>query len=225
MFIIIITYRARDTQVFRREQLIRMLDNVNTYFTKHNVEYKIIVCEQNNENKFNRGQLLNIGFIEANKMFDVPKKYIHMNVDYFINSNMPFPQELLDFESGVLDIYQPYPFSVLGAACCFDYDSYVTINGFPNNLFGWGGDDGAALKRIKKTNVHYFWNKLTNSGWICEEHVDFDKDFSANDMNNNKADTENYLDSGLNNCHYTVDGYGEFHGNNIIHLLTNFYGE
>jgi hypothetical protein len=222
MFIIIITYRARGVQEFRREQLKRMLNNVNNYFTKYKINYKIIICEQNNENKFNRGILLNIGFIEANKMFDVPKKYIHMNVDYFINSNMPFPRELLDFETGVLDIHRPPGMDVLGAACCFDRESYERMNGFPNNHFGWGADDFCAFRRIRTTGVNYFHNKLTNSGWIIEERYSFDQDTSNNSRNMSKAFSENYLDSGLNNCDYTVDGNGEFHGGNVIHLLTNF---
>ena len=59
MHIILISYRARGAQQFRRNQLINTLVNFKTYFEKNNVEYKILISEQNDDNRFNRGLLLN----------------------------------------------------------------------------------------------------------------------------------------------------------------------
>ena len=79
MFIFLIAYRARGTQTFRRQQVILLIENIHTYFSIHNIPYKIMICEQNDDKKFNRGKLLNIAFLESEKLFDFPKKYFHMN--------------------------------------------------------------------------------------------------------------------------------------------------
>ena len=75
MFIILISYRARGNQEFRRTQLMTAINNFKTYFELNKIEYKIVISEQNNDNKFNRGFLLNAAFLEAEKEFTKPKKY------------------------------------------------------------------------------------------------------------------------------------------------------
>jgi hypothetical protein len=67
MFIILISYRARVNQEFRRRQLMTAISNFKEYFEHNKIEYKIVISEQNNDNKFNRGFLLNAAFLEAEK--------------------------------------------------------------------------------------------------------------------------------------------------------------
>jgi len=221
-FIIHVSYRARGVQGFRRNQLIKMINNVQTYFK--NNKYKIVISEQNNDNQFNRGFLLNVAFLESESMFSFPKKYFHMNADYTIDISRPFPIELLQYEKGFIDLLRPaYP--VLGAACVFDGESYKTINGFPNDLHGWGGDDWAIYNRIIKHNVNmHTIPGLFNSGFIIviDDDVDFVRDSSNNGINSQKAYRDDSLTNGLSNIHYNIDGYGEFHnGDTIFHLLVN----
>jgi archaellin len=83
MIIFLVSYRARGNQSFRKEQIRAMINNINTYFNNHNVEYKIVICEQNDDKLFNRGKLLNVAFIESEKLFNFKKLYFHINIDYF----------------------------------------------------------------------------------------------------------------------------------------------
>jgi hypothetical protein len=96
MFIVLVSYRSRGNQTFRREQLIKMIDNTRTYFKNNGLECKIVVAEQYNNNKFNRGFLLNVAFLES-KVFQC-KKYFHMNVDYYFDLTKKIPEELLNVE-------------------------------------------------------------------------------------------------------------------------------
>ena len=57
MFVFLISYRARGNQTFRKEQLSYLIENINKYFNLHSLEYKIVICEQNDDDKFNRGQI------------------------------------------------------------------------------------------------------------------------------------------------------------------------
>lgn len=223
MFIILVSYRARGIQKFRREELITMIDNVKKYFIKNRIEYKIVISEQNNDNKFNRGMLLNIAFLESEHLFKFSKKYFHMNTDYTINLDREFPNELINFKDGFLDLHRP-PYPVLGAACLFDSESYRKINGFPNNLYGWGGDDWAIYHRILSKNIDIYTPcSLFNSGFIIEANYIFDNDVSANHTNINIAKNDNLDINGLNSCQYTIDNFGEFHdGITIFHYLFSF---
>ena len=220
MFIVLVTYRARTTQSFRRDQLILLLENVDTFFGKHNKEYKVMICEQNDDSLFNRGKLLNVAFLESEKIFNVPKNYLHMNVDYLIDLNRDFPSEIVDVK-GVIDLHKP-PFPVLGAACVFDPESYKTINGFPNDLVGWGGDDWAIYNRLIACNIPIIYPKnLTNSGFILENMEDKPlTDFSNNLHNIGLAERNDIETNGLSTCEYTLNIVGEFHnGQNIYHYL------
>ena len=221
MFIFLVAYRARDNQSFRREQLRELIENINVYFTKNNIEYKIMICEQNDSNRFNRGKLLNIAFLASEKIFNFPKKYFHMNTDYKFDLNREVPQEILNLNKGVIDLHRP-PYDVLGAACVFDPESYIKINGFPNDLLGWGGDDWAIYNRLVRSNVPIFYPKdLTNSGFIIENNDDKRvTDTSNNDRNMMLAKRNDINTNGLTTCGYKVSNVGEFHNEvNVFHLL------
>lgn len=223
MFVILISYRARGLQVFRREQLMTAINNFKTYFEMNKIDYKIVISEQNNDNNFNRGVLLNTAFLEAEKEFTTPKKYFHMNTDYTFDLSRPFPQELLDFEEGIIDLYRP-PFPVLGAACVFDPESYKKFNGFPNDLEGWGGDDWAIYNRIIQNKIKIMTpDGLFNSQFIIEEKSQFSNDYYANnDRNMMLAKRNDFATNGLTTIKYKVEGYGEFNdGNTIFHYLIN----
>ena len=206
---------------------MNLISNVKQYFAKTNIEYKIVIAEQNDDNKFNRGYLLNIGFIESEKLFNENRehkyKYIHMNTDYTFNLNRSFPVEILDFNKGFLDLHRP-PHPVLGAACVFDAESYKEINGFPNDLYGWGGDDWAIYKRIINKNIPLETpNTLFNTGFIIEKQHQFENDCSNNFHNCTLAARDDLETNGVSQCKYTVNSNGEFTDNEkIFHLLFNF---
>ena len=220
MFTVLVPYRARREQQFRRNELINMLANVKQYFSQNNIEYKIVICEQNDYNKFNRGILLNIAFLEGEKLGG--NKYFHMNTDYSFDLTRSFPNELLELSSGFLDLHRP-PYPVLGAACVFDSNSYKIINGFPNDLVGWGGDDWAIYNRIIKKNIPLQTPpNLFNTGFIIETRYNFVTDESNNDKNREFALRNDIDTNGVNSCNYTVDTFGEFNNDiTVLHFLVS----
>lgn len=217
MFVFLTPYRATGVQTFRRNEIIRMLDNVKTYFAKHSVELRVVIAEQNDNEKFNRGLLLNAAFLEAEKLFPEAKAFLHFNVDYTINISRPFPQELHEFTSGFIDLHRP-GFPVLGAACVFDRQSYRTIGGFPNDLIGWGGDDWAIYNRIVNKRVPiYTPTGLYNSGFVVEYNEKFAVDTVNNEKNMSLSTRDDSDTNGVSTCTYSYDGVGEFHDGAIVH--------
>lgn len=221
MFVFLVPYRARGVQTFRKQQIITMIENIKMYFTEHNVEYKIVIMEQNDDNYFNRGLLLNAAFLEGEKLETDTKKYLHFNVDYTIMLDHPFPSEFLDTIHGFIDLHRP-PFPVLGAACIFDAESYKKCNGFPNDLHGWGGDDWAIYNRIVEKDIPcYTPASLFNSGFVREARMpDGILDSSQNSKNIELSMRKDTDSNGVSTCVYTIDGNGEFHnGTTIYHYL------
>jgi hypothetical protein len=222
MFIILVSYRARGVQSFRRNEVIKAITNFKIYFEDNKIEYKIVISEQNNDNKFNRGMLLNAAFLEAEKKFTFSKKYMHMNADYTFDLSRKFPQELLDFKEGFIDLYR-LNWPILGSACAFDAESYKIINGFPNDLEGWGGDDWAIYNRIVHNKINLIMPPgLFNSGFIIEEDCNIYTDKSNNGKNMDLAKREDFKVNGLNSLKYKLDGYGEFNNETtVFHYLIN----
>jgi hypothetical protein len=114
----------------------------------NNVE--IIIVNQENNKKFNRGKLLNIGFKER------------------LNSNFIFTHDvdLIPEEELIKNVYTVEKFdalrifsahdSSLGGICKFSSESFLKCNGFPNHIWGWGIEDRALYNR-------YIFNKFSIS--------------------------------------------------------------
>ena len=59
---IIVPYRDR------QEHLEKFIKQIPSYLSNNDIEYELIVVEQSDKKPFNRGKLLNIGFLEAKKL-------------------------------------------------------------------------------------------------------------------------------------------------------------
>jgi hypothetical protein len=59
---IIVPYRERESH------LKKFLDGIKTYFKTQSLKYEVIVVEQLDDKPFNRGKLLNIGYIKAKEL-------------------------------------------------------------------------------------------------------------------------------------------------------------
>jgi hypothetical protein len=151
---IIIPYRDR------LENLKNFTQKIKNLKLKNNNSYDLYIIEQNNFDKFNRGLLLNIGFIISNKNFKYDR-YIFHDVDTYPS------QEIFDlyFSNIKLNIHyfspqfeeNKYKFSTfMGGIIGFTEKSFLKINGFPNNFFGWGGEDDAMYNRMVINNIEVY---------------------------------------------------------------------
>jgi len=233
MFIFLIPYRSRGGQKFRRNEIINLLDNLQTYLNVNNVlDFKIIVSEQNNDDLFNRGILYNTSFIEAVKIFTPNNIFIMLNCDYTFNLNIPFCKEFLLSKRGFIDIYSvSEDIPLLGGCCSFDAVSYIHCNGFPNDIYGWGGEDLAILRRIRENNIPYDVSIRNtgiikdNSGWVIKnKNTTVINNEEHNLKNVYKALNDSIGNNGLNTCQYIIDNVGEFHNldKNVYHFLFSF---
>jgi len=114
----------------------------------------LIVIQSDDGYGFNRGKLLNIGFHFTNTQ---SKKKIDSFI--FHDVDLLFPNEFIQNYYGTktggeivhfgknIEDYYDYP-DFLGGVIQFSKDAFQTINGFPNHIYGWGGEDDALKVRI-----------------------------------------------------------------------------
>lgn len=149
-YFLIIPYRNRQTHLsyFIENTLSILPDN-----------FKVCVVEQNDEQLFNRGKLLNIGFLECQDSFDY---FFTHDVD--INPTKETFEKYYNVEiedDTVWGIYNSYC-DTLGGIVLFRKDLFSRVNGFPNNFFGWGSEDKALQNRVQFAGLKIQKNILNN---------------------------------------------------------------
>jgi hypothetical protein len=148
---IIVPFRDAENSKRRTKQLNQLVDWMNSYLVGYN--YKIFVIEQSNDGrKFNRGQLLNIGFVLASA--EGYNNFIFHDVDLLPLDGLKeyyttIPKDQPVHIAAVWDRYGNNP-NYFGGIVAFNSEMFNKINGFPNNFWGWGGEDDELLKRTKK---------------------------------------------------------------------------
>jgi hypothetical protein len=223
---IIVPFRDSEDSKPRTKQLNKFVDYMKSYLAGYN--YKIYVIEQSNDKrKFNRGQLLNIGFeIAVNDGVD---NFIFHDVDllpspelkeYYINTPIDKPVHI----AAVWDRYGSNP-SYFGGIVAFNKKMFDKINGFPNNFWGWGGEDDELLKRTKK-----FYNIIKpTKGTIQDlenlditQKMDYLRENKLKFMKKQEALAEHdatWKKNGLNNVNFLQVGYYECGSNCEVFIV------
>ena len=183
---IIIPYRDPEGNGERTRQLNRFMTEMNARFETFNCQspsptVSVFVVEQSSdERKFNRGKLLNIGFrlavdyaTETNISFD---SFIFHDVDLIPSKELiceyaTAPGQIDNAKKGkvlhIANVWGRYVNSsnsqnnvYLGGITAFSRAQFEEINGFPNNFWGWGGEDDEVAARCKNKKIQI--QKLQN---------------------------------------------------------------
>jgi hypothetical protein len=181
----------------RIEHLKELLTRLKAYDLKGNV-LDLYLIDQDNADKFNRGLLLNIGFYLASKMkYD---RYLFHDVDSYPDEVL-FPQyfqfleDTVHFAAPALGYKYKYE-DFLGGVEGFTEQDYVTINGYPNNFLGWGGEDDALYDRLAAEKITVF--RPTQGRYILADHEQAKGD-EKNQLKyeNVLEDLKNYKNNGI----------------------------
>jgi len=153
MNIILIPYRNRG------EHLKYFIKETYPLLKKEMKELKIVVVEQTEGKLFNRGKLLNIGFMLYK---NIGEYFFNHDVD--LNPKMITIKELYkkEIEDGeIMGIYTSMC-NTLGGIIKFKKQTIMKINGFPNDIWGWGCEDKALQNRAEFREIKISKNILNN---------------------------------------------------------------
>uniref|UniRef100_A0ACB8ESD9 Beta-1,4-galactosyltransferase 1 n=1 Tax=Sphaerodactylus townsendi TaxID=933632 RepID=A0ACB8ESD9_9SAUR len=142
---IIIPFRNRD------EHLKYWLYYLHPILQRQQLDYGIYVINQGGEETFNRAKLLNIGFVEALKEYDY-NCFVFSDVDLIPmddrNTYKCYDQPRhLSVSMDKFGFRLPYN-QYFGGVSALSKVQFEKINGFPNNYWGWGGEDDDIYNRL-----------------------------------------------------------------------------
>ena len=143
--VILIPYRNR------QKQLLYFIQHSAPIINKYLPTSKIVVIRQTNDNQlFNRGKLLNVGF----SLYKDKTKYF-MTHDVDLNPTNLFVSKfytLVPKENEVLALFTSI-WNTMGGIIKLHNNVVHKINGFPNDIWGWGAEDSALQRRAEYFNV------------------------------------------------------------------------
>ena len=207
--IILIPYRNR------KEHLDIFIKDAIPLFEKHLQPFKVIIIEQEEGKLFNRGLLLNIG---VNEYKDKTQFFFTHDVDIVPSEKciQEYYTKINTIDTGIIGIYTSCC-NTLGGIIKFDTKTIFNINGFPNDIWGWGAEDIAIQYRAKHFNIDIKKNILCNSDNRDAYFLRFDDINDRNGCNNrpniciysldnlsNDDKLAKIYSSGLNNLTYKI---------------------
>jgi hypothetical protein len=140
---VIVPYRNR------YEQLTAFKESITKYLESKNINFELIIVEQDNAKLFNRGMLLNIGFKYAKKL----------KCDYVVFHDVDMLPVDVDYSHSDTPIHlatDNIPFeSYFGGITLFPSELFEKINGFSNLYWGWGFEDDDLRYRCIKNNIPF----------------------------------------------------------------------
>ena len=215
--IILIPYRDR------QKHLDYFLNETVPLLQKNLPNSKLVILEQTPGELFNRGKLLNVGF----KEFQHQTNYFITN-DVDINPKEKTIQDLyvpeIEEDNLIRGIYNN-KHKTLGGLIKIKHDHIFMVNGFPNDIWGWGSEDGALRMRTQIFKIDFQPNFLVTTKEVNNQHFccfnDQQKRVKINQRHNSRKYVKNLesdkfkslsdekkkefvFKSGLNNVDYQV---------------------
>ena len=214
---IIVPYRDNKYQD-RKTQLEQFIEHFHDYIKN----LDIYVVEQSDDGKkFNRGCLLNCGYDIAKK-----KKNYDMYIFHDVDLLSPISiRNIYTYKSQnpihIASLWtEKYNFlNFFGGITSFDSDTYNKINGYPNNFFGWGGEDDALFNRLKINNIQIY-NLISLDNLVINEIKHKKTDEIVELVNTQKKynvtnDKIEWQNNGLSNLKYKIIKTTDTKYNNI----------
>ncbi len=166
-------HRDRELRIF----LSHMKHKMDHLVKNHKImKYHIYIINQSPRKKFNRGMLLNIGFLLTKDKYNT---FIFHDVDLLpggdiINWYSMIPKNVVHIANCWRDRYNGDKY--LGGIVSFNKETFEKINGYPNTFWGWGGEDDALSYRCHL-------NQISPTKVVFGTITDIETDHMGNKMN------------------------------------------
>ncbi|KAM7343762.1 beta1,4-N-acetylgalactosaminyltransferase A [Cochliomyia hominivorax] len=140
----------------RYAHLSIFLRNIHPFLMKQHIAYRIFIVEQTNGKPFNRAALMNIGFLEAMKLYKWDCFIFHdvdlLPLDNRNLYNCPRQPRHMSVAIDKFNYKLPYR-TIFGGVSAMTREHFLTVNGFSNSYFGWGGEDDDMSNRLRNANL------------------------------------------------------------------------
>jgi N-terminal region of glycosyl transferase group 7/N-terminal domain of galactosyltransferase len=141
---IVIPFRDREAH------LRQLLPPLTAKLAEQAIRYRILIVEQEAGRAFNRGKLINVGFVHAQATTDY---YCIHDVDAIpVEANYRCPSQPLRLVTRLLSTNRPEsicPTHYFSGAVSVLKEQVLAVNGFSNEYWGWGKEDDEFLFRLQ----------------------------------------------------------------------------
>lgn len=205
---IVVPYRDR------ADHLSQFVPRIKKTMDDQGILFELLVVEQENGKPFNRGKLLNVGFhwmeTEGKREIDY---YCFHDVDMLpTESDYSYCENPTHLAARAEQFGWKLPYNdYFGGVTIFDKGSFLKINGYANEYWGWGAEDDDVFKRCRKAGVKMSRKNCSYISLLHDHNVDRNE-YGRNLSLLDKWE-ENAKYDGLNTLRYVVkekieiDGY------------------
>ena len=183
----------------RPEHLDAFIPAVTEYLSS--IHHHVFVIEQADEKPFNRGKLLNAGFLLLPDAFT---HFVIHDVDMLPRS-VPYCMDAdIHHVAGSVEQFDygvPYP-EYFGGVAVFPRHAFAVVDGFDNEFWGWGAEDDDLLDRV---NAHGLRVIRNNGVFASLQHArpnNDDYERNVERLESNRAAGKPR--SGLSGCRFSV---------------------
>ena len=154
---IVVPYRHRESQI----QIF--ITAITSHLNKQEIPHEIIIIEQDDGKQFNRGALLNIGFLWARKLNC--KYVVFHDIDMIpIDVDYSYSTKPIHLATGFTDKTREIFDQYFGGVTLFPIYDFKLIDGYSNKYWDWGYEDDDLLFRCKSHGVDLDTLYIKNTG-------------------------------------------------------------
>jgi N-terminal domain of galactosyltransferase/N-terminal region of glycosyl transferase group 7 len=219
---IVVPFRQQ-LQVDREAQLAEFLGYMTDALPELVPQFRIVVVEQAQDGlRFNRGAMKNAGFLLCANTHD---HFIFHDVDLLPDTELlsyyaTYPEHPIHLGRVWKKYNYPYFF---GGIVAMSRAAFVLANGYPNDFWGWGGEDDDLFERTQITKQSI---QLPTRGSVRElVHARVHSEDGLPRLRWERRDqcSRTWSDNGLNSLRFTVQSkrfVGEF-ADRVVIAVTN----
>ncbi|XP_023931540.1 beta-1,4-N-acetylgalactosaminyltransferase bre-4 isoform X1 [Lingula anatina] len=168
--IIIIPYRDR------LDHLKRWLHHYHPILKRQLLDYRVVVTEQYGNGIFNKGRIMNAAFLECRKAYRFDCVIFHdvdmlleNDLNMYVCGNDTTPKHL----SPAVDQfhYKLFYLGLVGGVLAIPVNTFVKVNGYSNQFWGWGGEDDDMWERFVAVNATVKRPPLTIGRYTMNKHA------------------------------------------------------
>ena len=202
---ILIPFRGRE------EHLPVLLRQLHPLLKRQQLHYRIFVVEQDDKDAFNKGKLINAGFLEIQRIFPY-SCFVFQDVDLVpeddrVDYSCKYSPMHMAVAVSTLN-YHLFSEKMFGGVVSFAADDYEKVNGFSNLFWVWGGEDDNLYERALLHGKKPHRENITIARYTMLKHVSREKTRSKKEYEEMKKSMRMAIrhakEDGLNSISYHV---------------------